>query len=95
MQQQWYVRDFDLAIRSMTQLVAPAGESRETAETDHVQAVSRELLKEFGQLAECTANLREDTNGGMLVEFCRWPAEMLGKAKARLHPNTHHSKTVR
>ena len=38
---------------------------------------------------------QSDSNGGMLAAFCRRQAKMLGKVKARLHPNTRHSKTAK
>ena len=53
------------------------------------------LLRERGQRAERTADFSEDTDGGMLAAFLHRQAEMLGKAKVRLHSSTRHSKTER
>ena len=86
--QRQFVRDSDLAIRAMAQLAAQDGE---TAESERVHAVFRELLHEFGQQADSTADFREDTDGGMLAAFCRRQAEMLGKAKFWLHSITRLS----
>ncbi len=65
------------------------------ATPEHVQAVFRDLLCEFRQQVDCTAEFAAETDGGMLAAFCRRKAEMLGKAKARLHSSTRHSKTAR
>ena len=65
----------------------------ETAETERVQAVFRELLRKFGRRAELTADFREDTERGMLAAFCRRQAEMLGRAKVRFHSGSRQSKT--
>jgi hypothetical protein len=87
-------QDSDTVIRAMAQLAAQDGE---TAAPDHVQAVFRDLLCEFRQQADCTAGFAAETGGSMLAALCCRQAEMLGKAKARLHSSTRHrdSKTER
>ena len=90
--QRQYVWDADMVIRAMAQLAAQDGE---TAAPDHVQAVFRDLLCEFRQQADCTAEFAAETDGSMLAAFCRRQAEMLSKAKARLHSSKRHSKTER
>jgi hypothetical protein len=64
--QRQYVRDADMVIRAMSQLAAQGGE---TAAPEHIQAVFRDLLCEFRQQADCTAEFAAETDGSMLAAF--------------------------
>ncbi len=63
-----YVWDEDAVIRAMAQLAAQDGE---TSTSEHVQAVFRDLLCEFRQQADCTAEFAAETDGSMLAAFGR------------------------
>jgi hypothetical protein len=93
--QHWqYALDSDRVpvIRLMAQRVVEAGE---TAETDSIQAAFRDLLGEFGQRQERTAESKENTATGMLAAFCHRQTEMLSKARALLAQHTLQSKAHR